>query len=280
MLLPPGIIQDEYGNDFKGYKNYQGFQMGYFYVGYADFVKPSLATTKPLLPLPEQANEKGEHPKGLATSPTFQITFAENVQAVSGGNIKFTAKYTSPNLIVPVTSKEVSVSGSYVVVAPTTDLMPGEVYSITIDKGAFKDMSDNDYDGLSGGYKISTRAELNWMKAGEGQFTERYGMGVAFDRQNKLYMLGGHNGTAGSSGSWSQLNDVWALPTGREVHCASSKQPRYECTTNGEKPDNRNIVTTCSSYSEGKKGTEVIHAGKSNFVVKVWKQPSLVENYA
>jgi len=78
---------------------------------------------------------------------------------------------------------------------------------------------------------------------------------------NNLYVVGGHNGTAGSP---ALLNDVWKLATMRNVNCAASKQPTYDCTADGEAPDGSNAVIAC----------EGVNAGKSNFNRTIWKAPS------
>jgi hypothetical protein len=77
-----------------------------------------------------------------------------------------------------------------------------------------------------------------------------------------MIVVGGHNGTAGSA---AMLNDVFVLATMREVDCAASKQPTYDCTSDGEMPDGTtNAVTECTG----------VNAGKSNFNRTIWKAPS------
>eukprot|EP00746_Dinoflagellata_sp_MGD_P126364 gnl/MRDRNA2_/MRDRNA2_61229_c0_seq2.p1 gnl/MRDRNA2_/MRDRNA2_61229_c0~~gnl/MRDRNA2_/MRDRNA2_61229_c0_seq2.p1 ORF type:complete len:812 (-),score=102.15 gnl/MRDRNA2_/MRDRNA2_61229_c0_seq2:149-2497(-) len=149
--------------------------------------------------------------------------------------------------------------------------MPGEVYSVTISTGAFVDLLENDFEGLLSGYTISTKPFIQWVQVGAGHFNsgdvyfsgERYGAAVAVDRSNNLFVLGGHNGTAGSS---KQLNDEWLLATGREVNCAASMQPIFECTSTGLPPDGSNIPKACTD-----RGT---YAGKSNWLKSIWKAPS------
>jgi hypothetical protein len=117
MQLPPGLVIDEDGNKFPGYTNNLGLEKGYFYVQYADTVKPTLGAKKPP---PESTLGYG-----LSPSVTFQLTFNELIQAGSGGGIHFVPKYTSPQVLIPSSSTEVLFSGTYVVIAPNTDLMPG-----------------------------------------------------------------------------------------------------------------------------------------------------------
>merc|ERR1712224_647641 len=108
---------------------------------------------------------------------------------------------------------------------------PGEVYSITIDSGAFIDIQGNAYTGLTAGYTISTKPFITWSLSSSNNFDEgatnyfegeRYGASVCVDATNNLFVIGGHNGTVGSS---SLLNDVWKLATYRGVNCAASIQP-------------------------------------------------------
>jgi hypothetical protein len=171
---------------------------------------------------------------------------------------------------IDASSEEVAIAGSIVTVSPDIDLMPGEVYGITIGAGAFKDLQGNTYAGLTTGYTISTKSLLGWSLVSSDNFDEgaanyfegeRYGAAVAVDSLNNIFVLGGHNGTAGSA---LLLNDVWKLSTMRDINCAASMQPTYDCTTDGEMPDASNAVTAC----------EGVHAGKFNYNVTIWKAPS------
>merc|ERR1719329_738737 len=168
------------------------------------------------------------------------------------------------------TSAEVAISGSLVTISPSTDMMPGEVYGVTIGAGAFTDLQGNAYGGLTSGYTISTKANIAFSEVSTGNFDEgtanyfngeRYAAAAAVDASNNLYVIGGHNGTAGSA---AMLNDVWKLATNRPINCAASVQPTYDCTTDGEMPGATNAVTACNG----------VYAGKSNFERKIWKAPT------
>merc|ERR1719473_863186 len=67
---------------------------------------------------------------------------------------------------------------------------------------------------------------------------------------NEVFMVGGKNGTAGSS---ALLNDVWKLATNRAINCASSYGAKTACS-----------ATTCT---DGALGT-------STAVSTIWKAPS------
>jgi hypothetical protein len=261
LVLPPGLLKDAAGNQYKGLNSSGGSLTQDFTVVAADTTKPTLSSK-----LPATETTPGYT---RAVSTALQFTFSESVQAASG-MIVFTPKYTSPTMSVDATSDEVAISGSLVVVSPVTDLMPGEVYGITIGAGVFTDLQGNSYAGLTTGYTISTYALISWTLVSSNNFDEgaanyfegeRYGTAVAVDTTNNLYVVGGHNGTAGSP---ALLNDVWKLATMRDVNCAASKQPTFDCTVDGEAPDGSNAVTVC----------EGVTAGKSNYNVTIWKAPS------
>jgi hypothetical protein len=148
--------------------------------------------------------------------------------------------------------------------------MPGEVYGVTIGAGAFTDIQGNAYTGLATGYTISTKANIAFSEVSTGNFDEgtanyfngeRYAAAAAVDASNNIYVVGGHNGTAGST---AMLNDVWKLATMRPINCAASVQPTYDCTTDGEMPGTTNAVTACNG----------VYAGKSNFNRTIWKAPT------
>jgi hypothetical protein len=212
LVLPPGLLKDAAGNQYKGLNNSGGSLTQDFTVVAADTTKPTLSSK-----LPATETTPGYT---RAVSTALQFTFSESVQAASG-MIVFTPKYTSPTMSVDATSDEVAISGSLVVVSPVTDLMPGEVYGITIGAGVFTDLQGNSYAGLTTGYTISTYALISWTLVSSNNFDEgaanyfegeRYGTAVAVDTTNNLYVVGGHNGTAGSP---ALLNDVWKLATMR-----------------------------------------------------------------
>jgi hypothetical protein len=264
LVLPPGLLKDAAGNQYRGLNASGGTATQDFTVVAADTAAPTLSSKLPATEDPPTY--------GRATSTAFQFTFSEGVQAAATGSLKLTAKYTSDDMVIAATSDEVAIKGTLVTVSPMIDLMPGEVYGVTIDAGAFTDVQGNAYAGLTTGYTISTFALISWTKISDENFDEgaanyfegeRYGAAVAVDASNNLYVVGGHNGTAGSA---FLLNDVWKLATMRDVNCGGSVQPTYDCTTDGLMPaaDGTNAVAACTGVT----------AGKSNFESKIWKKPT------
>jgi hypothetical protein len=261
LILPPGLLKDAAGNQYKGLNTSAGAASQDFTVVAADTTKPTLSSH-----LPAHEATVG-YTRALSTA--LQLTFDEAVQSATG-TIVFTPLYTSDTLSIDASSDEVAITGSIVPVSPDTDLMPGEVYGITIAAGSFKDLQGNTYAGLTTGYTISTKSLLGWSLVSSDNFDEgaanyfegeRYGAAAAVDASNNIFVLGGHNGTAGSA---LLLNDVWKLSTMRDINCAASMQPTYDCTTDGEMPDASNAVTAC----------EGVYAGKFNYNVTIWKAPS------
>jgi hypothetical protein len=104
LVLPPGLLKDAAGNQYKGLNASTGTLSHRFDVTLADTTKPILSSQ---LPAHEATATYLEEP-----STAFQFTFDEPVQAGSG-SIVFTAKYTSPTLSIAATAADdVAISGS------------------------------------------------------------------------------------------------------------------------------------------------------------------------
>merc|ERR1719324_1470848 len=213
----------------------------------------------------------------LATSSSFLFQFNENIMAHSGSiTMASCSQCTSPSVVIDVTSASVTTQGAYAVVTPPADLNAGEVYGVTISAGAFKDALGNTYGGLKAGVlTVSTKPLLNFALTKTDTFKvsdltywdgSRNGAAVTVDADNVIYVAGGMNDTGAeqTSASMSFLNDVYSLATLRPRHCASAKQPTFDCTTDGEK--NGPAVTKCDAGGK--------FAGKSNYQIKVWRAPS------
>jgi hypothetical protein len=224
-------------------------------------------TTKPLISTASPEHEASPT-YSLPTSLSVMLTFNEAVQA-SQGFLRMRPKFHSKTVAIDVQSESVTVVGSQVVVAFETDLMPGEAYGVTVDANSFADVAGNPFDGLQGGHTISTAALLRFTRSGSFA-QERYSASVAIDRQNNLFLIGGHNGTEGylygdnsTEGDRLLLNDVLRLDTYRPVHCASSHGPKSQCYSEDGTPQ---VQLEC----HGNPPT----LGKATSKLTVWRAPS------
>merc|ERR1711959_738806 len=250
VLVPAGTLKDSAGAYFTGVNSTGSFPNYYkFTVVAADVVKPTL-TTADILPAKETTPGYT-----LGTSDSVKLVFSETVQA-STGAVSFKASYTSPTVVAP-TSSEVFFSGSTAVVSPSSDLMAGEIYSMLIDGAAFTDAQGNAMAALTSGFTISTAPIIKFAKVGTKHWDsysffngERYGAAACVSPSNEVFMVGGKNGTAGST---ALLNDVWKLATNRAINCGSSYGPKTACS-----------ATTCTGGA----------LGTSTAVSTIWKAPS------
>merc|ERR1711985_106551 len=250
VLVPAGSLKDSAGAHFTGVNSTGSFPSFYkFSVTAADATKPTL-TTGDILPAKETTPGYT-----LGTSDSVKLVFSETVQA-STGAVSFKASYTSPTVVAP-TASEVFFSGSTAVVSPSSDLMAGEIYSLLIDGSAFTDPQGNAMAALTSGFTISTAPIIKFAKVGTKHWDsysffngERYGAAACVSPSNEVFMVGGKNGTAGST---ALLNDVWKLATNRDINCASSYGPKTSCS-----------ATTCTDGA----------LGSSTATRTIWKAPS------
>merc|ERR1712149_151805 len=250
VLVPAGSLKDSAGAHFTGVNSSGSFPSFYkFSVTAADATKPTL-TTGDILPAKETTPGYT-----LGTSDSVKLVFSETVQA-STGAVSFKAIYTSPTVVAP-TASEVFFSGSTAVVSPSSDLMAGEIYSMLIDGSAFTDPQGNAMAALTSGFTISTAPIIKFAKVGTKHWDsysffngERYGAAACVSPSNEVFMVGGKNGTAGST---ALLNDVWKLATNRAINCGSSYGPKTACS-----------ATTCTGGA----------LGTSTAVSTIWKAPS------
>merc|ERR1712193_385512 len=250
VLVPAGSLKDSAGAHFTGVNSTGSFPSFYkFSVTAADATKPTL-TTGDILPAKETTPGYT-----LGTSDSVKLVFSETVQA-STGAVSFKASYTSPTVVAP-TASEVFFSGSTAVVSPSSDLMAGEVYSMLIDGSAFTDAQGNAMAALTSGFTVSTSPLIKFAKIGTKHWDsysffngERYGSAACVGPSNEVFMVGGKNGTSGST---ALLNDVWKLVTNRAINCASSYGPKTACS-----------ATTCTGGA----------LGTSTATRTIWKVPS------
>merc|ERR1719281_1465226 len=220
-----------------------------FAVVAADATKPTL-TTGDILPAKETTPTYT-----LGTSDSVKLVFSETVQAGTGA-VSFKASYTSPTVVAP-TSSEAYFSGSTAVVSPSSDFMAGEIYSMLIDGSAFTDVQGNAMAALTSGFTISTSPIIKFAKVGTKHWDsysffngERYGSAACVSPTNDVFMVGGKNGTAGST---ALLNDVWKLATNRDINCHSAYGPKTACS-----------ATTCTDGA----------LGSSSSTRSIWRIPN------
>merc|ERR1740117_1682203 len=241
VLVPAGSLKDSAGNHHTGVNATGSFPSYYkFSVVAADATKPTL-TTADILPAKETTSTYT-----LGTSDSVKLVFSETVQAGAGA-VSFKASYTSPTVVAP-TSSEVFFSGTTAVVSPSSDFMAGEVYSMLIDGSAVPDAQGNAMAALTSGFTISTAPIIKFQKVGTKHWDsysffngERYGSAACVSPGNDVFMIGGRNGTAGST---ALLNDVWKLATNREINCGSHYGPKTACS-----------ATTCTGGALGSSTT-------------------------
>ena len=103
----------------------------------------------------------------VAVTTDLVINFSENVQAGSGNIVIKKSSDDSTTHTIPVASDQVS--GSTVTINPSPDLDAETGYYVQIDSGAFEDLSDNDYAGISDKTTWNfTTAEAEGEGEGEG----------------------------------------------------------------------------------------------------------------
>merc|ERR1719174_3246197 len=251
MIVPAGSLKDSSEVHFTGVNDTGSWPSFYkFSVVAADATKPTL-TTADVLPAKETSPTYT-----LGTSDSVKLVFSETVQAGTGA-VSFKASYTSPTVVAP-TASEVFFSGTTAVVSPPSDFMAGEIYSMLIDGAAFTDVQGNAMAALTSGYTISMAPIIKFQKIGTqhwgGGYSffngERYGSAACVSPSNEVFIVGGKNGTAGST---ALLNDVWKLATNRAINCGSSYGPKTACS-----------ATTCTGGA----------LGTSTAVSTIWKAPS------
>jgi len=100
-----------------------------------DAVAPTLVGLSP-------ADDATNIPVGV----NLEMTFSENVQAGSGN---ITLKGGSSDIVINVTSGEVTFTDNIVIINPAADLEQSINYYVQIDNGAIQDLSGNSYAGIA-----------------------------------------------------------------------------------------------------------------------------------
>jgi large repetitive protein len=105
----------------------------------ADVTAPTFTTLSPT-----------NNATGVSAGTDLVITFDEDVQKGSSGNIVIQKVGGGTFETIAVTSPNVTVSGSNVTINPSSNLDGGSNYYVEIDSGAIEDLSANDFTGISG----------------------------------------------------------------------------------------------------------------------------------
>jgi len=180
-------------------------------------------------------------PPDEATAPTFtmpislalKLLFTEPVAPVAG-SVRLVPKFSLGEVAIPVLSGSVIVQGREVLIALADDLMPGEVYTMSVDAGAFADSAGNAFlrPGAITGTTFSTAPKIlfsnfggaHWSRGPSDSFHgRRFASGAVVDSGNRIILVGG--GEIASGIEASVLDEVWVMETGREVHCSASLEP-------------------------------------------------------
>merc|ERR1719191_100838 len=274
LIIPAGTVKDAQTDEipFGGVLTTANHK---FKISLVDTTAPTIPDLSTARPAKETTMG---YAKGLSSS--VMIPFSEYIKKGTG-HVKASMKYMKKDWTMDVSSPEVMIVGSNVIISPKEDWTPGEIYSVKIDAGAFTDLAGNAYAGLTTGWTMSTKQLINFRKvppstAGANHFDaddyfdgSRYGVSAAFSSTNKLYVLGGRNGTLGGT---NQLNDVWVMDTYLPAHCSSMLQPMFECTTDANEPSESNGVTGCSCPAGGCNALKTdAFAGSKKAITQVWK---------
>ncbi|QHT71575.1 T9SS type A sorting domain-containing protein [Rhodocytophaga rosea] len=126
--IPVGAFKDVSGNNFNGITNAWSFTV-------ADEDVPVVTAFNPV-----------DGATDVVIDANLTITFSEEI--VKGtGNIVINQGATSQT--IPVTDAAISLNGNQVTINPPADLPSGAQVSIQISAGAFKDVSGNEYAGIT-----------------------------------------------------------------------------------------------------------------------------------
>eukprot|EP00927_Polykrikos_kofoidii_P014344 TRINITY_DN16283_c0_g1_i1.p1 TRINITY_DN16283_c0_g1~~TRINITY_DN16283_c0_g1_i1.p1 ORF type:complete len:2041 (-),score=288.33 TRINITY_DN16283_c0_g1_i1:88-5571(-) len=167
------------------------------------------------------------------TTASFVMVFNEVVQAGTG-SIHFLPRHLGP--VLDVVAADAIFDGPRVFVLPP-EMQPGQVYEIVPDNSSFKDTSENMIVGMTGPSRISTVPRVRFREVARRQWGdrvtrsggERYNFAATVDDTNRIFVLGGVNGTP-EAPLRTYLNDVWQLQTSRAVNCGGAYRRVSACS--------------------------------------------------
>lgn len=154
VLIPSGVIVDGASNPFAGITSATAWN---FKTIPADITPPTIVSVTP-----------ATASTNLAPPTSLAITFSENIQIASSGSPKVYIKRVSDDVTVAEAESSVfgtvSVTNNIATVPVSPALDYGVAYYVTIDAGAFEDVStsNNPFAGLSKYSDPPTNSVLSW----------------------------------------------------------------------------------------------------------------------
>lgn len=133
--IDPGTFQDFSGNDFVGLSS--DASNGMVFTTELDVTIPVLTSISPIL-----------NATDVSINTNLAFTFSEDVLGGSGNILLYDSSDNTLLQTIDVNSSEVTISGSQVVVTPSTDLSFNRSYYVNIDASGFQDLRANYFTGL------------------------------------------------------------------------------------------------------------------------------------
>ena len=134
--IDAGAFQDLRGNEFTGLVS-SSIDTGMRFTTELDTVLPTITSISPVL-----------NATDISVNTNLEFNFSEEIVPVNGN---ITIYRSSNNIIlqvIDVTSDNVTISGTHVIVNPDRDLPYDLSFYVNIDAGAFQDLRGNDFNGL------------------------------------------------------------------------------------------------------------------------------------
>lgn len=134
IQIDSGAIENVLGNSFSGISNETTWN---FRTG-ADTTAPTKTSTSP-----------SDNATGVSVSSNLSITFSESIQKGTGDITIKKISDDSTVQTIAVTNAAVTISAKTATINPPSDLASDTAYYINIASGAFKDLSNNNYAGIT-----------------------------------------------------------------------------------------------------------------------------------
>src|SRR6266852_5639162 len=137
VTMASGVVQDLAGNAYAGLSAATDFD--FTTAAPADTTPPSLSGTTP-----------ADNSTNVAVSANLVLTFSESVKAGLGNVVIHNALDGSAVATIAISdASQVSFAGSVLTINPTSDLVAGTHYYVTMASGVVQDLAGNAYAGLS-----------------------------------------------------------------------------------------------------------------------------------